>query len=245
MSFPIKPIYLFADSQLLFWSQDGEPFLGRVRAQIDSDQPKAAYIGASNGDDPVFFSIFEGAMEQIGVEDCRMIYADYQEEDEAYLKQADLVLLAGGDVHQGWQAIDGSGMGQEIIQRYYGGAVLMGVSAGAAQLGLKGWTGDDPERDSLFDTFKLIPFVVDAHDEANQWRRLKAMVNASDEAVKGMGIPSGGGLIYHPDHHIEPVRQSLSEFEKKEDEVVHSLLFPPSGDEEPAVAEDGVEPESA
>jgi len=238
MSFPIKPIYLFADSQLLFWHNDGEPFMESVRAQIDSERPKAAYIGASNGDDPTFFSIFEGAMDGIGIEDRRMIYADYQEQDEAYLKEADLILLAGGDVALGWKAIDETGMGQEIIQRYYGGAVLMGVSAGAVQLGLKGWTGDDPAKDKLFDTFKLIPFAVDAHDEANQWRRLQAIVKACDPPLKGLGIPTGGGLVYHPDHHLEPVRQSISEFAKKEDEVLHNLLFPPSGDEDAGDAED-------
>ena len=237
MSFPIKPIYLFADSQLLFWSEDGVPFLQRIRDDLDKDNPKAAYIGASNGDQVEFFSIFEAAMESIGITDCRMIFADYQSEDRDFLKEADIILLAGGDVAMGWRAFEQTGMGQDIIQKYYGSATLIGISAGAVQLGLKGWSAEEPEdEDDLFDTFKLIPFVLDAHDEAGQWQRLRWLVSNTDEYVKGMGLPTGGGIIYHPDHTIQPIRHSIVEFSRQEDEVVQTLLFP--GSEEVGEAAD-------
>ncbi len=232
MTIPIKPIYLLADSQLLFWHQEGRPFLSRIKEDIEKEKPKAAYIGASNSDQPEFFSIFEGAMQLIGIEDCRMIYSDYQDEDRTFLKGADIILLAGGDVAQGWRAIDQTGMGQDIIQKYYDNTVLIGVSAGAVQLGLKGWESDEPDEDDLFDTFKLIPFVVDAHDEAAGWERLKTVVSLSDSYTRGLGLPSGGGLIYHTDHALEPVRQSVTEFGMKGEDLVRTLLFPPTEKEE-------------
>ena len=228
--FPIQPIYLFADSQLLFHRQDGAPFLQPIREMIDKAEPKAAYIGASNRDNPEFFSIFEAAMDTVGIDDCRMIYANYMDEDARYLKEADIILLAGGDVEVGWQALETTGMRQEIIQRYYGGALLMGVSAGAVQLGLRGWPGDNPSRQSVFETFQLIPYVIDAHDEKNEWRRLKSIVAGADRPLKGLGIPTGGGLLYHPDHTMEPIRQTLVEFSLDGEEVVQTLLLPSEKD---------------
>lgn len=231
MTIPIKPIYLLADSQLLFWKPEGVPWLQTVRDQLDKDQPKAAYIGASNGDLPEFFSIFEGAMEQVGITDCRMIYADYQSEDRVFLKEADLILLAGGDVGQGWRVIEQTGMSQDIIHKYYDQTVLMGISAGAVQLGLRGWSGEMPEHeDDTFETFKLIPYVLDAHDEANHWERLKRLVGIADDFTRGLGLPTGGGMIYHPDHTLEPIRHALTEMSGSKEEVAQNLLFPPDKD---------------
>ena len=66
-----KPIFLFADSQLLFWNQNGKPFLNTIRDFLTQIRPKAAYIGASNGDEPTFYSIFEAAMDSIDIRDRR------------------------------------------------------------------------------------------------------------------------------------------------------------------------------
>lgn len=224
MSFPINPIFLFSDSQLLFHTnEDGKGVLAEVTEDLEA--PKAAYIGASNGDDPMFFSIFEAAMDHLGITDRRMIYSAYDEEDQKYLQEADLILLAGGDVALGWESI--KEMQQDIIQRYYAGTVLCGVSAGAIHLGLGGSKKEMPEgHDDLIDTFKLIPFYMDAHDEDNGWERLKTIVAHTDANLKGLGIPKGGGLIYHPDHTLEPIRQSLVEFTLEEDQVVQNLLLP-------------------
>src|SRR5690349_4947937 len=103
----VKPILLLADSQLLFWREEsGEPFLARARALLEADGPvrpyKAAYLGASNGDAPEFYQLFVAAMEEIGIRDCRLIPSNPTPEDRSFLHQADLVLLAGGDVERGW-----------------------------------------------------------------------------------------------------------------------------------------------
>jgi hypothetical protein len=61
MSAPLKPVFLVAGSRLLFSTDHARPISQRIRDAVEREQPTAAYIGASNGDDPAFFDIFEAA----------------------------------------------------------------------------------------------------------------------------------------------------------------------------------------
>lgn len=240
MAGTLKPIFLLADSQLLFWrDEEGKRFLERARALIEADspggRPKAAYLGASNGDAPEFFDLFVGAMAEIRIDDCRHIPARPTADDLSFLAEADLILLSGGDVRQGWEAFQESGLKDKIAERYYAGAVLVGVSAGAVQFGLKGWDQND-----VFDTFSFVPFVVDVHDEP-QWSGLQRALLKAGEYARGFGIPSGAGALYHPDYSVEPVRSPLTEMERSDTgELRQALLLPgagqtPSEDEKPRV----------
>ena len=58
----MKSILLLADSQLLFWRENGQLVLERVVKARTRDRARAAYLGASNGDDPDFYAIFVAAM---------------------------------------------------------------------------------------------------------------------------------------------------------------------------------------
>lgn len=221
----IKPIFLLADSQLLFWrDEEGHRFLDRARKLIDADElgrpVRAAYLGASNGDAPEFFDLFLAAMAEIDVRDCRHVPAQPSSEDLEFFAEADLILLAGGDVRQGWKAFEESGLKDKLMERYYAGALLIGISAGAVQLGLKGW-----DESGVFDVLRLVPFVVDAHDEPSWAGLLRALPKAGDHA-RGFGIPSGGGAVYHPDYSVEPVRHPLTEVELGESGPRQALLFP-------------------
>jgi hypothetical protein len=224
----IKPIFLLADSQLLFWRDEGEPFLQRARTLLGADEeragstPKAAYLGASNGDAPEFYNLFVAAMEQVGVRDCRHIPAQPAAEDLNFLAGADLILLAGGEVRRGWDAFKAAGLDQKLVERYYGGALLLGVSAGAVQLGLKGW---DESGTKTSDMLRVVPFVVDVHDEPG-WARLLQTVPLAGEHARGIGIPSGGGALYHPDYSVEPVRHPLVEVSQTENGLQQALLLP-------------------
>jgi hypothetical protein len=199
---------------------------------------QAAYLGASNGDVPEFFDLFVGAMAEIGVRDCWHIPASPTPEDLEILDRADLILLAGGDVRRGWEAFEAGGVRDKLAQRYYAGAVLIGVSAGAIQLGLK---GSDEDGGDPFDTLRLVPFVVDAHDEPS-WTRLLRLVPKAGEHARGFGIPSGGGALYHPDYSVEPVRNPLTEVELTENGTRQSLLFPGETAEASPDAEPGGRP---
>ena len=237
MEITIQPIVLLADSQLLFWKDGDELFLGRVRRWLESESPRAAYVGASNGDQLEFYQLFQGAMESVGITDCRMIPRRPSTDDLEFFDSADLILLAGGDVERGLQAFEDNGLKPKIIERYYAGALLIGLSAGAVQLGLHGIQEAPPEEDPQepLETLKLIPLVIDAHQEPD-WARLHRTMPQVGEHVQGLGIPSGGGALVHPDMTVEPVRRPLTELSVKAGEVQQNLLLPP--DEESMDSED-------
>lgn len=219
-----QPIYLFADSQLLFWREGGALLLDSIRRLAAHDSPKAAYVGASNGDAPEYYSIFEAAMAGAGVHRRRMISRAFRAEDRLFLGEADIILLAGGDVEEGWSVFVETGMREAIIRRYFEGAVLIGISAGAAQLGLCWPTEGKTSPARLLDTFKLVPFVIDAHDEGRQWERLRGALQLLGNAARGIGIPAGGGMIYYSGEHIEAIRHPLHEISFKGGAIRESSL---------------------
>jgi cyanophycinase len=221
------PVYLLADSQLLYASPGGRPLLAPAVDATGSPEPRAAYVGASNGDQPEFYSIFEGAMEAIGVRDRRMILSGYSAQERAYLRSADLIVLAGGDVGAGLRVLRETGMDDDLDERRREGAVLVGVSAGAVQLGAMGWLGDEPAEGELVGALGIVPFSVDAHDEASGWRRLRQLVLRSLPGSVGIGVPAGGGIIHHPDGTVEPVGRSAVELRVEDERIIESILYPP------------------
>lgn len=227
----IKPIFLFADSQVLFWRSKEDLFIQRIREVIEDDENRpdgeitAAYIGASNGDKQEYYDIFSAALQQIGITNCRHIKAKPAAEDYTYLRTSDLVLLAGGSTIKGWKAIKKTDLMQKIIECYHNGAVLAGVSAGAIQLGLRGWRMSKKIPADLFPTFQLVPAVVDVHDESD-WRFLTRVVKHLGNTNRGYGIPAGGAAVYHPDWSFEAVRHHLVELFHQDNEIKRSLVFP-------------------
>lgn len=246
----LQPIYCLADSQLLFWrGEDGaRPWLEDVLARHGADRAtgeplRAAYVGASNGDEPAFYSIFAAAMESVGVTAHRMILSGFGKDDREWLASADLILLAGGDPVRGWRVFEQSGLGEAITARHFAGATLLGVSAGAVQLGwLAGPEDMDPTEPpgagELTHTFRLVPAVVGVHEERDDWRRLQALLGAADVPVRGLGIPAGGGLAYHPDSVVEPIRHPVHEWVPAEKSLRHSLLLPGAGEAADPAASD-------
>ncbi len=228
---PLQPLYLLADSQLLFWKRQDRPLLEAALDGLARDTPlRAAYIGASNGDRPEFYGIFEAAMDVIGLTDRRMIHSSFGPDDRAFLERAQLIVLAGGDVRLGWNTFEKTGMEDVIIGRYAEGAVLVGVSAGAVQLGRCG-IAETPHSPAQFDTFNFVPAVIDTHDERAEWARLSRAIQSLQGAATGLGIPTGGGVIVHPDATIEPLRRPAHEFRFDGAHVRHSLLY---GEDDPA-----------
>jgi Peptidase family S51 len=228
-SSPIRPMFLLADSQLLFFRDEGGLFLDRVIAAASAPEGeplRAAYLGASNGDVPEFYDIFVAAMEGVGVRACRMIPASPSEEDRAFLEGAHVILLAGGDVERGYRAFQEAGLVERIIARYASGAVLIGISAGAMQLGLRAWTA----RGKGFETFRLAPMLVAVHDEP-EWTALTDAVTAMEGVGRGIGIPLGGGAVIHADLSVEPVRKGLVEITAEDGVVRRALLYPGEGGE--------------
>jgi cyanophycinase-like exopeptidase len=222
----MQPLYLLADSQPLFWSTPNGPLLAPVHTSRATGATTAAYVGASNGDDPAFYSIFEAAMDLAGIPERRMIGSAFFEDDERFLREADVILLAGGDVARGWRTMTETGMVDVLRTRFVEGAVLVGVSAGAVHLGLKAWASDEADASEIRDALCLAPYVVDAHDEARDWHRLRSVLASIDIAATGLGLPAGSAAVIHPDMTLEPLRRSVLAFTRSASGIEHTLLSP-------------------
>lgn len=227
----LQPLYLLADSQLLFWKRQDRLLLEAAIGGLARDTPlSAAYIGASNGDRLEFYEIFAAAMDAIGITDRRMIDSSFGPDERAFLARAQLIVLAGGDVRLGWNTFEETGMKDVILGRYAQGAVLVGISAGAVQLGRYAIV-ETPESAAtdLLDVFNLVPVIIDTHDEGAEWARLSRTIHLLEGAATGLGIPSGGGVIVHANTTIEPLRRTAHEFRFKGTRVTHSLLCADEG----------------
>jgi cyanophycinase len=219
-----KPLYLLADSQLLFWKEKDRPFSSRLRQDMEADRPDAAYIGASNGDDPTFYELFRAAMESAALRRCHLIPSRPSSQDLALLEQAGLVLLAGGSVEKGWRIMEQNGVKELLVKKRYDGSVIVGVSAGAVQLGL-GFLSDSPQP-QIVEGFRFAPFYLGAHEEAEEWWNLRALLHLSHGGVRGIGLESGGGALYGVDGTLEPIRKTCIEFFKQDDDIRQNMLLP-------------------
>jgi cyanophycinase len=220
----IKPLYLLADSQLLFVKSGEDSLAERLRADLDSGKPSAAYIGASNGDQPEFYDLFVAAMESMDISDCRLVPSQPSREDILFLENAGLIVLAGGDVERGWQVFEQNGLKELLPRKRFDGATLMGVSAGAVQLGL-GCLSNSAQPKPL-DMFRFAPFYVGAHDESNDWFDLRALVNLAQSDARAIGLPAGGGAVYYADGTLEPLRKPLIEIVKEDSKISENLMAP-------------------
>jgi len=220
----IKPLYLLADSQLFFWKSDGDSLSDRIRADLDSSKPSAAYIGASNGDQPEFYSLFQAAMESMEISNCRLVPSQPSKEDILFIEDADLIVLSGGDVERGWRTFERNSLKELVPRKRFDGAILMGVSAGAIQLGLGCLsTSAQPKQ---IDMFRFAPFYIGAHDEENDWWDMRALVNLSQADTRAIGIPAGGGAVYQSDGTLEPLRKPLIELVKQDSKITENLMVP-------------------
>jgi cyanophycinase-like exopeptidase len=218
-----QPLYLFADSQPLFWR--GGAFLAGLCQAAGNSQPNVAYIGASNGDSPDAHGIFAAAFEQVDTGRTHWVRAQYCAEDRCFLETADVVVLAGGDVEAGWNVFTRTGMREMIEKRYREGAILVGVSAGAVQFGKHAAVPDTNGGRKLLETFGLIDFIVDVHDEKRDWQGLAGTIQLLEGSARGLGIPHGAALVVHGDGTFEPVGRALEEFVLTDGRLRRSVLL--------------------
>jgi len=218
----IKPrIYLTADSRLLFRQHAGRrPLLESIRAAAPRGSVKAAYLGACNGDRPEFFAIFEAAMRLAGVAERRHVTAGFGADERGFLAEADIVVLSGGDAARGWSVFEATGIAGAVRQRYRDGAVLVGVSAGAVQLG----AGFADAARGFVPAFGFVPRVIDVHDEESGWRRLEHSVRAAGSDAVGVGIPWGGGVVVGAAADLHAVGEPAVALSRHGDHLVQTTL---------------------
>ncbi|MGB3180912.1 MAG: Type 1 glutamine amidotransferase-like domain-containing protein [Cyclobacteriaceae bacterium] len=240
-----KPIYLLGDSRLLFtdqFSNDGfssndsrsknppvfadipDLFISDPNEETTKDSLSAAYIGASNGDEPAFYELFCEAMNRLGIKTHYFIRSSFTTDELDKLKNAHVIMLAGGDTAIGWKAMLDRGVPDILLECYSNGAVLMGISAGAIQLGWQVFTAEPVGHIEFTDGLKLAPFLVSAHEENPEWPLLQQLVTESKSISRGIGLPYGGALVYYPDGEAEVRGNSVIEIIHKDDKIHTSFL---------------------
>lgn len=205
----LKPLILLADSQLLFIKEDDKPYLQRLHQMFPgASQLSAAYVGAANGDKIEFYEMFVAAMRSVGIHQTRHIKAPNSPEQMHYLENAQVILLAGGDVYLGWQYV--KAISQHLANARRKGAVIMGISAGAVHLGSVGWR--DKARLSntdMFGTLNYIPAIFSAHEEKQKWTMLQQLTTLTSGCLPGLGIPSGAGILVAPNNNLQAIRKPM------------------------------------
>lgn len=217
------PIFLLADSNP-FFNKSLKAFPDLVRSILAEKRTKsnkthqssksAVYIGVCNGNSPDFFTIFVCAMEQFGfsTDDSRMISTQFSSEERGLLMSAEVLVIGGGDPKIGWTKMQENGMDMAIRRFRERGGVIIGVSAGAMILGVSSWAEPvTPASSSLrssassteqeeFQTLGLVPLLLSAHDEKNDWQCLQTALRhlAKDQwgNLLGIGLPAGSVAAY-------------------------------------------------
>lgn len=222
---PLKPLILLADSQLLFLKDEGSPYIRRLLKLFTPGQLiKAAYIGASNGDQHEFYQMFEMAMNSIGITDCLHVDNKLTHQQLDFLSTAQIILLAGGDTWLGWQTI--RQMAPQINQARKQGAILIGTSAGSVQMGTLGHRDKSHLCNTdLFSTFGFVRAMFSPHEEKQDWKMLKQMVQQTAGTMPAIGIPSGSGLIITNDNLVQSVRKPAVTFTIKDNKLVEQSAW--------------------
>jgi hypothetical protein len=118
------------------------------------------------------------------------------------------------------------GLAEAVLERYGSGSVVIGISAGAVQLGRYGWEAGAGAPDGLFATFGLVPYVIGVREEGERWRALTRVVRRLGGSAIGIGIASDGGVVWHPEGRIEPIRVAAEEVRLEDGRTVTRRLLP-------------------
>ena len=108
--YDLQPLYLLADSQLLFWKRQDRLLLEPALDGLALDIPvSAAYIGSSNGDRPEFYGFSRRRWPRLVSMTVAWSIRRAAQIDRAFLERAQLIVLAGGDVRLGWNTFEKTG----------------------------------------------------------------------------------------------------------------------------------------
>ena len=222
----IGHLFVTADSMPLFgewFSTEVKPAIERYVHQQQQEQGvrtfTAAYVGASNGDLVEYFDMFTMAVEGLKLSYISCVHVKASElgsvvDSKRVIKDAALIVLAGGDVHLGWRSMQACGLDVAVRDASALGAVIVGISAGAIHMGAYGYTGEEDKYVEPFATLALVPLIFGAHEEQDAWLTLRKAFDAfsaarasrqgaSGQAV-GVGIQTGGAATLHYDGSLEP-----------------------------------------
>ena len=218
----MKPVFLLADSELLFFWAEGAPFVGRIREYASVSEPRIVYLSRDDKEAQHLYEMVYAAFAQVGMTDCCPIGVEIDDRDLDHLEDADIIILAGGV----WEALVDQGLCDLLRSRQEEGAVLVGIGEGAIQLGAYCWEKHSDDEMTVFEGIGAVPGVVSV-DEDEDWQALRTVTPACRPRFRGFGIPQGGGLIYLPEENrFEPIREVVYETVERYGASELMLLIP-------------------
>ncbi|MEM7479767.1 MAG: Type 1 glutamine amidotransferase-like domain-containing protein [Acidobacteriota bacterium] len=197
----------------------------------ESSGGRAVYLGASNGDDPAAFEIFDQAVAAAGYADRSAMRSGDGAEGFA---GADLILLAGGDPLLGWRAFEANGWVDALRSRWQRGSLLVGVSAGAVQLGL----GVRPDADRAVSMLALAPYWIGAHEEAAGWAEVIATQRADPRCRPALALPFGAAARVSANGQFEVLSKKVAEVRWFSDGPTFRWKRPVEGQRELVIRDD-------
>jgi cyanophycinase-like exopeptidase len=213
---PNAPVYLIGSGQ-------GGTFAAGVKRALSAVHGRKARVAASyaamDGNARGLSFMISTAAKIFGVEVERFAVpgergASSDKDARQTLDDADLVFMAGGDPVSGARLFAESGADAWLREANARGVPMIGISAGAMML--CAYWASWPEQAPVgapFDGGELVrctgvvsDLVIDCHAEEDGWSELslvQAMLAAEKRSMRLRGVPSGGGLIVHPDGRLE------------------------------------------
>ncbi len=198
-----------------------DPLLTSVIASAGKPEPSIAYIGAASGDDTSFFRMISGFLRVCGAGEVRLAQLASKrakiEKAQAILEAADMVLVSGGDVEEGMEALEARGILPFLRGLFEGGKPFAGLSAGSIMLAREWIVWDDPNDDSTTSVHPCMgfaPVLCDTHAEGDDWEELRALLLISPEGAEGYGIPTGAGLRVDPGGGLDALAGPVAVFRK-------------------------------
>jgi putative intracellular protease/amidase len=229
-----KPVWLLAGGPGSR-RRGGDPLLAQALSLAGRDSPSVAYVGAPSGDNRAFFIMIAALLKKAGAGEVTLVRLAGRKPDVGRardaLSRADVVVVTGGDVEEGMRALEATDTVGLLGELAAAGKPFIGVSAGSIMLARAWVRWRDPDDESTAETFPCLgiaPVVCDTHGEAEGWEELAAMVAISGEV--GHGIPTGAGLVAHPDGSLEAAGAPINRFERRGGRAVAVAdLEPPLG----------------
>lgn len=185
---PASWVGLLADSRPLFEARLQaliQQWLTSCR-HLALPDAEGVYVGASNGDEPVYFEIAESFFAALGIRHAWHWLADSGRALPPP-SQPCLIVLAGGSVLQGWQVLNAEPWRSWLRRDPPGARVVLGISAGAIQL-----TGGLDEQGRLWRGLGMQDVMLSVHDELTDWASCSALHAAGVE--RALCLPLGSAV---------------------------------------------------
>ena len=231
----LKPVWLLAGGPGSR-RRGPDPLIQRALSLAGKPSPTVAYVGAPSGDNRAFFVMIAALLKKAGAGEVTLVRFCGRRPDleraRAELDRADLVFVTGGDVEEGMRVLEATGAVAGLRELAARGVPFLGVSAGSIMLARSWVRWRDPRDEAsaeLFPCLGIADVWCDTHGEAEGWEELAALARIAPEGSVGHGIPTGAGLVVHPDGALEAAGSPVHRFESRAGAAVRiGDLVPPS-----------------